>query len=109
MIAHPCNRPGARLSAPCSRCWTHSRSGPTGHRGVHWLHNGRYLDSGQFISWAGVTSGVDASLYTRGRFVGGELAEQTAQAMGYPHTRFLADPTWLVPADTILQTALVVI
>jgi AraC family transcriptional regulator, transcriptional activator FtrA len=72
------------------------------HPEVQWVHNRRYVDSGQFISSAGITSGVDATLYTLGRLFGREVADQTAQAMGYPHTRFLDDSTWLVPANNIL-------
>jgi transcriptional regulator GlxA family with amidase domain len=64
------------------------------HPEVNWVRGVRYVDSGQFISAAGVTSGVDATLYTLGRMFGREVAEQTAQGMGYPHTRFLDDPTW---------------
>jgi putative intracellular protease/amidase len=74
------------------------------HPEVQWVHNRRYVDSGQFISSAGITSGVDASLYTLERFFGRDVADQTAQAMGYPHTRFLDDPTWLVPSNNIVQT-----
>jgi putative intracellular protease/amidase len=43
----------------------------------------------------GVTSGVDASLYTLERFFGRDVAVSTAERMGYPHTRFLDDPTWV--------------
>jgi putative intracellular protease/amidase len=74
------------------------------HPEVQWLHHRRYVDSGQFISSAGITSGVDATLYTLGRMFGREAADQTAAAMGYPHTHFLDDPTWLVPANNIVQT-----
>jgi AraC family transcriptional activator FtrA len=63
------------------------------HPEVRWVRGRRYVDSGQFISSAGVTSGVDATLYTLGRMFGRETADRTAQAMGYPHTRFLDDPT----------------
>jgi transcriptional regulator GlxA family with amidase domain len=63
------------------------------HPEINWVRGQRYVDSGQFISAAGVTSGIDATLYTLGRMFGRETAEQTAQAMGYPHTRFLDDPT----------------
>ena len=51
--------------------------------------------TGRIISSAGVTSGVDASLYTLQRFFGREVALETAQRMGYPHTQFLDDPTWV--------------
>jgi putative intracellular protease/amidase len=61
--------------------------------GVQWVRGRRYVDAGQFISSQGVTSGIDATLYTLGRMFGRETAEQTAQAMGYPHIRFLDDPT----------------
>lgn len=66
------------------------------HPEVQWVRGRRYVDSGQFISSAGVTSGIDATLYTLGRMFGREAADRTAQAMGYPHTRFLDDPTWNV-------------
>jgi putative intracellular protease/amidase len=72
------------------------------HPEVQWIHGLRYVDSGQFISSAGITSGVDATLYTLKRFYGREIADQTAQAMGYTHTRFLDDPTWLVPTPNNL-------
>jgi AraC family transcriptional regulator, transcriptional activator FtrA len=64
------------------------------HPEVNWVRGFRYVDSGQFISSAGVTSGVDATLYTLSRMFGREVAEPTAQAMAYPHLRFLDDPTW---------------
>lgn len=60
---------------------------------VQWVKGQRYVDSGQFISSQGVTSGIDATLYTLRRMFGRPAAEQTAQAMGYPHLRFLDDPT----------------
>src|SRR5688572_10730065 len=63
------------------------------HPEISWVRGRRYVDSGQFISAAGVTSGIDGTLYTLGRMYGREAAEQTARAMGYPHTRFLDDPT----------------
>lgn len=66
------------------------------HPEVHWVRGVRYVDSGQFISSAGVTSGVDATLYTLERMFGREVADQAARAMDYPHVRFLDDPTWIV-------------
>ncbi|MCC7372467.1 MAG: DJ-1/PfpI family protein [Chloroflexi bacterium] len=58
---------------------------------VHWVRGQRYVDDGQFISSAGVTSGVDATLHTLDRMFGRATALHTAQAIGYPHTRFLDD------------------
>lgn len=66
------------------------------HPEVTWVRGVRYVDSGQFISSAGVTSGVDATLYTIGRMFGRDVAEQTAQTMAYPHFRFQDDPNWTV-------------
>jgi putative intracellular protease/amidase len=71
------------------------------HPEVHWVRGLRYVDSGQFISSAGITSGVDATLYTLGRMYGRAVADATARQMGYPHTRFLDDPTWIVPTPSI--------
>jgi transcriptional regulator GlxA family with amidase domain len=66
------------------------------HPEVNWVRGVRYVDSGQFISSAGVTSGVDATLYTIGRMFGRDVVEQTARTMAYPHLRFQDDPTWTV-------------
>ena len=72
------------------------------HPEVNWLNGVRYVDSGQFISSAGITSGVDATLYTLSREFGRDVADQTAAAMGYPHLRFIDDPTWIVPTPSLL-------
>ena len=60
----------------------------------------RYVDDGRFISSAGVTSGVDSTLYTLQRFLGREAAEETARRIGYPHVRFLDDRAWAIPGDS---------
>jgi putative intracellular protease/amidase len=69
------------------------------HPEVNWVTGLRYVDDGRFISSAGVTSGIDASLYTLGRFFGRAAAEETARRIGYPHTRFLDDPSWIFDAS----------
>jgi transcriptional regulator GlxA family with amidase domain len=72
------------------------------HPEVRWQRGRRYVDSGQFISSAGVTSGVDATLYTLSQMFGRELADRTAAEIGYPHTRFLDDSTWTnLPLDPL--------
>jgi transcriptional regulator GlxA family with amidase domain len=68
------------------------------HPEVTWVRNVRYVDDGRFISSGGVTAGVDATLYTLQRFFGRTAALETAARIGYPHTQFLDDPTWNVPA-----------
>ena len=65
------------------------------HPEVSWTEGLRYVDDRRIISSAGVSSGVDASLYTLQRFFGREVALETAQRMGYPHTQFLDNPTWV--------------
>ncbi len=72
------------------------------HPEVTLVRGVRYVDDGRFISSAGVTSGVDATLHTLERFVGREAAEATAAHVGYPYTQFLTDPTWQVPDDGLL-------
>ncbi len=72
------------------------------HPEVTWVHGVRYVDDGRFISSAGVTSGIDATLHTLERFLGRDAAEDTAARVGYPYTRFLDDPTWPVPDDGLL-------
>ncbi len=69
------------------------------HPEVTWVEGVRYVDDGRVISSAGVTSGIDATLYTVGRYFGREAALETARRIGYAHTRFLDDRTWTVPAD----------
>jgi transcriptional regulator GlxA family with amidase domain len=64
---------------------------------VRWVRGQRYVEDGRFISSAGITSGVDATLYVLQRFLGRDAAEETARRIGYPHTRFLDDRTWSVP------------
>jgi hypothetical protein len=68
------------------------------HPEVNWVPGVRHVDDGQVISSAGVTAGVDATLYTVQRFFGRATALETAARIGYPHTRFLDDPTFEVPA-----------
>jgi transcriptional regulator GlxA family with amidase domain len=69
------------------------------HPEVNWVQGVRYVDDGRFISSAGVTSGVDATLHTLDRFFGREVALETARRVGYPHTRFLDDRAWTLPSD----------
>jgi transcriptional regulator GlxA family with amidase domain len=70
------------------------------HPEVSWVRGLRYVDDGRFVSSAGVTSGIDATLYVIQRFVGRDTALATAQRIGYPHARYLDDPTWEVPSDS---------
>lgn len=46
-----------------------------------------------------MTSGIDATLYTVQRFFGRAATDETARRIGYPHTRFLDDRTWVLLTD----------
>jgi AraC family transcriptional regulator, transcriptional activator FtrA len=57
----------------------------------------RYVEDGTMISSAGVTAGVDATLFALQRILGREAALGVAQQIGYPHARFLDDPSYTPP------------
>ncbi len=59
---------------------------------VHWVRGQRYVDDGQFVSTAGILSGIDGSLHMIDRLRGRELALQVAHALRYDGARFLDDP-----------------
>ncbi len=64
---------------------------------VRWISGQRYVEDGNVISSAGITSGIDATLFTLRRMQGREVAAEVAQRLGYPHTHFQDDPTFEVP------------
>jgi len=63
-----------------------------GYPAVHWLRGQRYVDDGQFVSTAGILSGIDGSLHMIDRLRGRALALQVARALHYDGARFLDDP-----------------
>ncbi|MFN0072698.1 MAG: hypothetical protein ACKVVP_14540, partial [Chloroflexota bacterium] len=70
----------------------------------HWVRGVRYMDDGRFISSAGVTSGIDATLHTVQRFLKPAAADVTTQPIGYPHTRFLDNRTWEIHGNSDVAT-----
>jgi AraC family transcriptional activator FtrA len=68
------------------------------HPDVHLVQGVRYVEDGNFISSAGVTAGVDATLFVLKRMLGHAAALDVAQQIGYPYARFLEDPTYAPPA-----------
>jgi putative intracellular protease/amidase len=68
---------------------------------VEWTRGVRYLDDGDIMSSAGVTSGIDATLYVLKKLNGEAMALEVAQTLNYPHTRFLGDPTRPVPTTIV--------
>jgi putative intracellular protease/amidase len=63
-----------------------------------WIRGLRYVDDGDVISSAGVTSGIDATLYLLKKLNGEAKALEVAREINYPHTRFLDNPARDVPA-----------
>src|SRR5207248_701821 len=59
---------------------------------VHWVRGERYVDDGQFVSTAGILSGIDGSLHLIDRLRGRALALHVARAIRYDGARFLDDP-----------------
>jgi AraC family transcriptional regulator, transcriptional activator FtrA len=72
---------------------------------VKWLRGQRYVDNGQFISTAGILSGIDGSLHMIDRLRGRNLALQVANTLHYP-TQYLENPSmeqfYYAPRDAIL-------
>lgn len=60
---------------------------------VRWVRGVRYVDVGDVVTSAGITSGVDATLHVIRRFAGDEAMRRAAEAIDYRDLTYLADPT----------------
>lgn len=62
---------------------------------VNWVEGQRYVsnDGGKIVSSAGISSGIDASLYVIAQRDGEEVAEHVAKEMNYPSYHFVKNPT----------------
>jgi AraC family transcriptional regulator, transcriptional activator FtrA len=58
---------------------------------VRWMRGQRYVDNGQFVSTAGILSGIDGSLHMIARMRGKDLAQRVAKELHYP-TQYLEHP-----------------
>jgi len=58
---------------------------------VQWVRGERYVDDGQFVSTAGILSGIDGSLHMIDRLKGRALALHVARLLRYDGARFLDD------------------
>lgn len=74
--------------------------------GITWLEGRRYVDDGTLVTSAGITSGLDATLYVIARTHGREAALRAARQVRYPHMQYLDDPTFEVSAGSPLTTTL---
>jgi AraC family transcriptional regulator, transcriptional activator FtrA len=61
---------------------------------IELVGNVRYTDNGRTITSAGITAGIDASLYAIQKLVGVETAVATARKLHYPHVHFLESPDY---------------
>jgi AraC family transcriptional activator FtrA len=61
---------------------------------VNWLEDRRYVtnDNGRMISSAGISSGIDASLYVISQKLGEQVAANIAERLNYPSYQFVANP-----------------
>ena len=59
---------------------------------VQWQRGLRYVDDGSIISSAGITSGIDASLYVIAQRLGLPTAERIASDLRYPDFDFVTHP-----------------
>jgi putative intracellular protease/amidase len=73
---------------------------------VTWVRGVRWIDRGQYVMSAGITSGIDASLRVLIRTAGDSVARRVAREIRYPNYHFALDPRAeqfsLQPADFIL-------
>lgn len=73
---------------------------------VQWVRGVRWVDHGQILMSAGITSGIDASLRLIGRLEGDAVAERVAREIRYPNGHFAKNPVApqyeLRPADAIV-------
>jgi AraC family transcriptional regulator, transcriptional activator FtrA len=59
---------------------------------VQWVRGMRWVDHGQVITSAGLTSGIDASLRVLSKFAGEDVARRVADELHYPNFHFSIDP-----------------
>ena len=61
---------------------------------VNWVQDRRYVtnDGGRMISSAGISSGIDASLYVISQQLGEEAAAAIAEELHYPSYHYVANP-----------------
>ncbi len=67
---------------------------------VQWRRGERYIETGNIITSAGITSGVDASLAAIRRVLGADVARSVGERLNYPLTRYLDDSRYRIDALT---------
>lgn len=73
---------------------------------VRWRRDVRYVDGGDVVASAGITSGIDATLHVIDRLAGAAAMHRAAETVGYDDLAFLHDPALeplrFSPADLIV-------
>ncbi|MEV9503585.1 DJ-1/PfpI family protein [Bacillus safensis] len=59
---------------------------------ITWKRDQRYVHDGNIVSSAGLTSGIDATLYVISQQMGDPVAEKVAKEMNYPSYDFVQHP-----------------
>jgi putative intracellular protease/amidase len=59
---------------------------------VRWRRDVRYVDDGDIVASAGITSGIDATLHVIRRLCGEAAVKRAADAVGYTDLGYLDDP-----------------
>ncbi|MCC3374243.1 DJ-1/PfpI family protein [Cohnella sp. REN36] len=59
---------------------------------IHWVKDRRFVPQGHIVSSAGLTSGIDATLYVISQQVGEETAKKVAKEMNYPSYDYVTNP-----------------
>jgi hypothetical protein len=59
---------------------------------VTWVRGVRWIDRGQYVMSAGITSGIDASLRVLIRIAGDSVARRVAREIRYPNFNFALNP-----------------
>jgi putative intracellular protease/amidase len=73
---------------------------------VRWVRGVRWIDHGQLVMSAGITSGIDASLHVIARLAGDSVGRRVARELRYPNYHYAIDPAAtqyaLQPADLVV-------
>lgn len=59
---------------------------------TNWIRDQRYVQDGNIVASAGLTSGIDAVLYVISQQIGDPMAEKIAKQMNYPSYHFVKNP-----------------
>ncbi|OPA72781.1 DJ-1/PfpI family protein [Paenibacillus selenitireducens] len=59
---------------------------------IHWVKDRRYVPQGNIVSSAGLTSGIDATLYVISQQLGEAAAKKVAKEMNYPSYDYVTNP-----------------